>query len=205
MNIKFYSDTICGWCFIGHSRLKKAISSFSKINFNIEHVPFQLNPDMPLQGIDRRDYLNLKFGGPENAQPMYDHMKSQAQTENLNFNLNLIKKTPNTIKSHILIKFSEKFDLQEQIKEQIFTAYFIKGKDIGDQNILLEIAKSLNLNIDHLSEEFSKKENFEKINSYIPIYQSKGIHGVPYFEINNKAISGAQSTENIIKVIQSIV
>ena len=205
MNIKFYSDTICGWCFIGHSRLKKAISSFSKINFNIEHVPFQLNPDMPLQGIDRRDYLNLKFGGPENAQQMYDHMTSQAQTENLNFNLNLIKKTPNTIKSHILIKFSEKFDLQEQIKEQIFTAYFIEGKDIGDQNILLEIAKSLNLNIDHLSEEFSKKENFEKINSYIPIYQSKGIHGVPYFEINDKAISGAQSTENIIKVIQSIV
>ena len=63
MKIKVFADTICGWCFIGHSRLNKALEKFKDVNFEIEHMPFQLNPDMPKDGMDRSKYLEMKFGG----------------------------------------------------------------------------------------------------------------------------------------------
>ena len=87
IKINFFSDTICGWCYIGHARLMKAIQSFHNINFEIEHIPFQLNPEMPREGIDREYYLQMKFGGKENAQPMYDHMVQEGIKEGLNINL----------------------------------------------------------------------------------------------------------------------
>ena len=103
MIIKVFADTICGWCFIGQTRLNKALKNFPETKFEIEHVPFQLNPDMPKEGIERDQYLKIKFGGKEFAQPMYDRMTEEAKKEDLNFNLNNIKKTPNTVFSHLLI------------------------------------------------------------------------------------------------------
>jgi len=100
MIIKIFADTICGWCFIGQTKLNKALKSFPETKFEIEHIPFQLNPDMPIEGIDRNEYLQIKFGGKEFAQPMYDRMTEEANKEGLNFNLNNIKKTPNTVFSH---------------------------------------------------------------------------------------------------------
>ena len=97
MIIKVFADTICGWCFIGQTKLNKALKSFPETKFEIEHIPFQLNPDMPIEGIDRNEYLQIKFGGKKFAQPMYDRMTEEANKEGLNFNLNNIKKTPNTV------------------------------------------------------------------------------------------------------------
>ena len=74
MKIKVFADTICGWCFIGQARLNKALKNFPKTKFEIEHAPFQLNPDMPKEGIERGKYLEIKFGGKELAQPMYDQI-----------------------------------------------------------------------------------------------------------------------------------
>ena len=102
MKIKIFSDMICGWCFIGQTKLNRALKSFPETKFEIEHIPFQLNPDMPIEGIDRNEYLQIKFGGKEFAQPMYDQMTNEAKKEDLNFNLDKIKKTPNTVFSHLL-------------------------------------------------------------------------------------------------------
>ena len=74
MIIKVFADTICGWCFIGQTKLNKALKNFPETEFEIEHIPFQLNPDMPQEGIERDQYLKTKFGGKEFAQPMYDRM-----------------------------------------------------------------------------------------------------------------------------------
>ena len=107
MKIKVFADTICGWCFIGQARLNNALKNFPKTKFEIEHVPFQLNPDIPKEGIKRSKYLEIKFGGKEFAQPMYNQMTNEAKKEDLNFNLDKIKKTPNTVFSHLLIKLAE--------------------------------------------------------------------------------------------------
>jgi predicted DsbA family dithiol-disulfide isomerase len=172
MKIKVFADTICGWCYIGHLRLNKALEKFKDIKFEIEHMPFQLNPDMPIEGIERSRYLEIKFGSKENAQPMYDRMVEEANKEGLNFNLDIIKKTPNTVLSHLLINLAEKENKQNQIKEKIYQSYFIEGLDIGDKEILINIGKEFDINEDKTN-EFFNLENIEKVNSYSKLLMKK--------------------------------
>ena len=202
MIIKVFADTICGWCFIGQTKLNKALKSFSETKFEIEHIPFQLNPDMPIEGIDRNEYLQIKFGGKEFAQPMYDRMTEEANKEGLNFNLNNIKKTPNTVFSHLLIKLAEQTNVHNQVKERIYHSYFIEGHNIGDKKILINIGKEFNIKKETIN-NFFNTENIEKVNSYIVIAREKEINGVPFFEIGKDFISGAQSSLSIESVIKA--
>ena len=202
MIIKIFSDTICGWCFIGQTKLNKALKNFPENKFEIEHVPFQLNPDMPKEGIERDQYLKMKFGGKEFSQPMYDRMTEEAKKEDLNFNLNNIKKTPNTVLSHLLIKLAKQTNVQNQVKEKIYHSYFIEGLDIGNKEVLIKIGKIFNIKEDAIS-NFFNSGNIKKINSYISIAKEKKINGVPFFEIGKDFISGAQSSANLESVIKA--
>ena len=202
MLIKVFADTICGWCFIGQTKLNKALKKFPKTKFEIEHIPFQLNPDMPQGGVERDQYLNIKFGGKEFAQPMYDRMTEEANKEDLNFNLNNIKKTPNTVLSHLLIKLAEQTNAQNQVKERIYHSYFIEGLDIGNKEVLTKIGTEFNIKEDVIS-NFFNSENVEKVNSYIGIANEKEINGVPFFEIGKDFISGAQSSTDLESVIKA--
>jgi len=203
MKIKVFADTICGWCYIGHSRLLKALSSFEDISFDFEHRPFQLNPDMPKKGISRLDYLIYKFGSKEAAQPMYDSMTTEGLKEDLKFNLDKIQVTPNTSLSHILTKLAFSKKIGHQILKKIYEAYFSKGANIGDADILIEIGKSQNMSEKEIIDSFSSEEESNNINRSDVVARGIGINGVPFFEINNKTyISGAQSTENLIEAIK---
>ena len=202
MKIKVFADTICGWCFIGQARLNKALKNFPETKFEIEHVPFQLNPDMPKEGIERDKYLEIKFGGKKFAQLMYDQMTSEAKKEGLNFNLSDIKKTPNTVFSHLLIELAKQNNLQNEVKEKIFQSYFIEGLDIGNKEILINIGKKFNINGDTINDFFNSK-NIEKVNSYILVAKEKKINGVPFFEIGTDFVSGAQSSTNLEGIIRS--
>tara|TARA_B100000787_G_scaffold110888_1_gene82508 strand:- start:43 stop:660 length:618 start_codon:yes stop_codon:yes gene_type:complete len=202
MKIKIFSDTICGWCFIGQTKLNKALKSFPETKFEIEHIPFQLNPDMPIEGINRNEYLQIKFGGKEFAQPMYDRMTKEANKEGLDFNLDNIKKTPNTVFSHLLIKLAEKTNVHNEVKEKIYHSYFIDGHNIGDKDILINIGKEFNIEKEIIN-NFFNVDNIEKVNSFISIAKEKEINGVPYLEIGNDVISGAQSSSDLESVIKS--
>ena len=202
MKIKVFADTICGWCYIGHARLNKALEEFKDVQFEIRHMPFQLNPDMPKDGIERSRYLEIKFGSKENAQPMYDRMVAEANKEGLNFNLDTIKNTPNTVLSHLLINLAEKENKQNEIKEKIYQSYFIKGLDIGDKEVLINIGKEFDIDEDKIN-EFFNPENIERVNFYRQIANEKNIPGVPFFEIGNDYISGAQSSSNLATAIKN--
>ena len=201
MKINVYADTICGWCFIGHTNLNEALKKFPNLKFDVHHTPFQLNPDMPIEGISRDKYLEIKFGGKDYAASMYENMKLKAKESGLNFNFEKIKKTPNTVLSHLLINLSKQFNLQNEIIEKIYKSYFIDGLDIGDVNILTNIAKENNIP-KNVFTNFINDRNTENINSKILIAKEKGINGVPFFEIGKDFISGSQSSiqlENVIK------
>ena len=201
MKINIFADTICGWCFIGHANLNKALKKFPNTKFNILHVPYQLNPDMPNEGIAREKYLEIKFGGKDYAAPMYENMRLKGNASGVNLNLDKIKKTPNTVLSHLLIILSEQFNLQNEIKEKIYQSYFIDGLDIGNINILVDIAKANNI-AENIFKDFINEKNIELINSKLSVAKEKNINGVPFFEIGKDFISGAQSSiqlENVIK------
>ena len=201
MKINVFADTICGWCFIGHTNLKEALKKFPNLKFDVHHTPFQLNPDMPTEGISRDKYLEIKFGGKDYAASMYENMRLKAKESGLHFNFEKIKKTPNTVLSHLLINLSKQFNLQNEIIEKIYKSYFIDGLDIGDVNILTNIAKENNIP-ENVFTNFINDKNTKNINSKILIAKEKGINGVPFFEIGKDFISGSQSSiqlENVIK------
>ena len=202
MKINIFADTICGLCFIGHTNLNNAIKKFPDTKFEISHTPFQLNPEMPAEGISRDKYLQIKFGGKDYATPMYENMKLKAKEAGLILNLDKIKKTPNTVLSHLLIILSEKFNSQDQVKEKIYQSYFIDGLDIGDINILTNIAKQNNIS-EKVFRDFINEESIKKVNSKITLAKEQGISGVPFFEIGKEFISGAQSILQLESVIKS--
>jgi predicted DsbA family dithiol-disulfide isomerase len=202
MKINIFADTICGWCFIGHTNLNDALKKFPNIKFDIHHVPFQLNPDMPTEGISRDKYLEIKFGGKDFAAAMYENMRLKAKESGMNFKLEKIKKTPNTVLSHLLIILSEQFNLQNEIKEKIYQSYFIEGLDIGDMNILMNIAKQNNIP-ENVFKNFINDKNIKNVNAKILIAKEKGINGVPFFEIGKDFISGALSSIQLESVIKS--
>ena len=202
MIIKVFADTICGWCFIGQTKLNKALKNFPETRFEIEHVPFQLNPDIPKEGIERDQYLKMKFGGKEFSQPMYDRMTEEANKVGLNFNINNIKKTPNTVLSHLLIKLAKQTNVQNQVKEKIYHSYFVEGLDIGNKEILINIATEFNIKESEVN-NFFNPDNVEKVNSYVGIAKEKEINGVPFFEIGKDFVSGAQSSTNLENAIKA--
>jgi predicted DsbA family dithiol-disulfide isomerase len=203
MKIKIFLDTICGWCYIGHKKLFDALAEFKDRKFEVEYAPFLLNPDMPLAGIKRSDYLVMKFGSKENAQPMYDRMTEQAKSENLNFKLNDIQITPSTILSHILIDLSKGMKEQNSIVENIFKTYFIDAGNIGDPENLIKIGIKNGLKKEIIKEAFESKKKRDEILEKNQLAYTMGITGVPLVTFNDQvAVQGAESTESIIEKIK---
>jgi predicted DsbA family dithiol-disulfide isomerase len=203
MKIKIFLDTICGWCYIGHKRLFNALAEFKDRKFEVEYAPFLLNPDMPLAGIKRSDYLVMKFGSKENAQPMYDRMTEQAKSENLNFKLNDIQITPSTILSHILIDLSKGMREQNSIVENIFKTYFISADNIGDPANLIAIGVKNGLKKEIIKEAFESKKKRDEILEKNQLAYTMGITGVPLVMFNDQvAVQGAENKDSIIEKIK---
>ena len=203
MQIKMFSDTICGWCYIGKERLNQALKQLNLSETIVMNLPFQLNPSMPKNGMDRIEYIKTKFGSIENAKPMYDNMIMQGEQENLQIRLDKIKRTPNTVKSHLLIDLARKHDTENEVITDLFESYFNKAKDIGDEEILMSIAKKNNLDANEVQTYLNNEENVKKINKMDDVAKQMGITGVPFYIFNDQlSVSGAQPVEQLVEAIK---
>ena len=203
MQIKMFSDTICGWCYIGKERLNQALEQLNLSTSIVTNLPFQLNPSMPKDGMERINYIKSKFGSIENAKPMYDNMIMQGEQENLQIKLDKIKRTPNTVKSHLLVDLARKYKVENNVITDLFESYFTKAKDIGDEDVLMFVAKKNKLPTDEVKEYLSKEENIKKINKMDGVAKEMGITGVPFYIFNDQlSISGAQSVDYLIEAIK---
>ncbi len=203
MKIKMFSDTICGWCYIGKLRLVKALKELNLDTSMVTHEPFQLNPQMPMNGMDRKKYITEKFGSKESANQIYSNMQNHANEEGLSFNWDKVKVTPNTTKSHILIDLGQEVGKQNQMIEEIFNAYFIRGENIGEDEVLLAIAKKFNLEEEKVKESMNDSKLQKKILEKDTRAKQLGITGVPFFVINDKyTLSGAYPVEQIKSAIE---
>ena len=202
MKIQIFIDTVCGWCFVGSQRLLSTLKKIDK-KFEIIYVPFQLNPEMPIEGMDRSDYVINKFGSIESASPMYNNMIQEAKKETIDIKLEKIQKTPNTILSHVLIDLARKNNVQREIVFEIFLEYFTKGTDIGKKNNLIKIGTNHGIKEELLENELASTKNREKINKMDKIGRQIGITGVPFYVFNEKIfISGAQSAKALEEAIE---
>jgi len=199
-----FSDTICGWCYIGKERLNQALEQLNISPSIVTNLPFQLNPSMPKDGMERINYVKSKFGSIENAKPMYDNMIMQGEQENLQIKLDKIKRTPNTVKSHLLVDLARKYKVENNVIVDLFESYFTKAKDIGDEDVLMFIAKKNKLSTDEVKEYLNNEENIKKINKMDDVAREIGIKGVPFYIFNDQlSISGAQSVDHLIEAIKN--
>ena len=193
------SDPICPWCYIGKARLGLALKEIEpEISLRVEWNPFELNPSLPKIGMDRADYLRIKFGSTSSAKKIYRQILINAEADELELNLEAIKKVPNTRDAHKLILSGNSPKLQNLIVSKLFEAYFILGVDIGEANNLLDIAAKSGF-------QRSEAENIlvdPELNSRVEALEEQasnlGIMGVPAFLYNGHYLfSGAQSAETI--------
>ena len=204
MKIDIISDTVCPWCFIGKRRLERALRQRPEIDANVRWHPFQLNPEMPLDGIDRQTYLNIKFGGATNTQGFYNNVISAGASEDLDFNFTAINRTPNSLLSHRLIYFCRNNSYQNIISENLFRSYFFHGLDIGKLSNLVRISEESGLNAIEIEEYLRSGNDAQLIRTQDKRSRELGISGVPCFIINDEfVVSGAQEPEVFLQVFDA--
>lgn len=196
MRIDVYGDTICPWCFIGKRRLERALAARPDLAIEVHWRPFQLNPEMPRQGIDRDTYLGLKFGGIARAQQLYAMIADAGQSERLVFRFDAVTRTPNTLDSHRLIRFAAQRGAEAAVVEALFRAYFLDGVDIGEADALVRIAVRNGLDGDTVRRYLRTDEGSDEISAEDFRARRMGIEGVPCFIVNDSyAVAGAQEPE----------
>ncbi|MBR9842388.1 MAG: DsbA family oxidoreductase [Rhodobacteraceae bacterium] len=199
------SDPICPWCYIGKIRLEKALAEVPDHPFTIEWHPFQLNPDMPRDGMDRRAYLEAKFGGKENAVKTYAEIDAHAREEGIELDFAAIQRTPNTLDAHRLIHWAGIENKQGAVVDALFAAYFREGRDIGDSEVLCDIADSVGLDAAVTARLLQTDEDVEMIQRRDAHSREMGVTSVPTFIVANQhAVPGAQPTDLWIRVISEL-
>jgi len=145
IKLDIMSDPICPWCYIGKAHLDRALQDHPDHPFAIEWHPFQLNPEMPREGMDRRSYLERKFGGKEGAVRAYAPVVEHAEKAGLKINFEAMQRTPNTLDAHRLIHWAGIEGRQTAAVSALFKAYFVDARDIGDAEVLADIADSIEM------------------------------------------------------------
>lgn len=206
IKIGVVSDVVCPWCYIGKRRLERAIhESSDRFDFEVEYFPFELNPQMPEEGTDYRQYLVRKFGSEPKFLQLTNHVKEIAAQEGLEYNMDLQKISPNTRNAHRIILVAKEDGKQVAVVEALFKAYFTDGVDLSRIDNLIDISVQAGLDrtkIQQLLESTTGKLEIEMAEKEL---QDLGITGVPFYIIDNKfAISGAQSPDAFVKVFEEV-
>ncbi len=202
MQIDVVSDTVCPWCFIGKRRLGRALAMRPEIAATVVWRPYQLDPTIPREGVDRRAYLKAKFGDSPRTAAMGETIRGEGLGEGIDFALDKIAKSPNTLDSHRLIRWAGGAGKQDEVVERLFEAYFIDGRDIGDAGVLTKIAFEAGMDADLVAELLAKGADFEAVEREAGMANQMGISGVPTFIFDSRMmISGAREPEILVKII----
>ncbi|MBT8424235.1 MAG: DsbA family oxidoreductase [Silicimonas sp.] len=205
ITLDILSDPICPWCYIGKANLDRALEARPDHALTIQWHPFQLNPDMPDAGMDRREYLETKFGGKDNAVAVYARVADAAKAAGLNIDFSGIERTPNTLDAHRLIHWAGLEGRQTAAVSRLFKAYFEDGKDIGDPEILLAIAEGIGMDREMVARLIESDDDLEDVRSRDAHARERGVTGVPTFVLANQhVVPGAQPTELWLKVIDDV-
>ena len=205
VTLDILSDPICPWCYIGKAGLDRALEKRPDHPFAVAWHPFQLNPDMSEGGMDRREYLERKFGGKENAVRVYSSIAEAADAAGLPIDFEAMQRTPNTIDAHRLIHWAGLEQRQGMIVDRLFEAYFVEGRDIGDRDVLTEIAEAAGMDGEMVRRLLGSDADAEDIRARDANAREKGVTGVPTFIVGNRhVLPGAQPAELWERVIDDI-
>lgn len=193
MLIEIYSDLICPWCFLGKVRLDRALAERPGVRVDLRWMPFQLNPDLPTEGMDRDLYFTVKFGGPERVRQMHAVVEQAAAREGLFLRQDLIRRIPSTLQAHRLIRFAERWAKATPVAMALFGAHFQRGLDIGDLDTLVDIAGEQGLDTGETRDYLDGEADRAAIKGADTTARQLGVQAVPCYIFDRRyALAGAQ-------------
>jgi len=205
MHIDIISDVICPWCFIGKRRLEKALALRPEIAAEVTWRPFQLNPDMPADGMERQAYLTAKFGSAAQADRLYRNIAAAGAGVDIPFDFARIRRTPSTRKAHALIRHALAEGAGDAMVERLFRAYFLDGRDIGERATLVELARDVGLEQETVEASLGDRAVEERVVAEDRGARRLGINAVPCFIFEGQyAVSGAQEPEFFLPIFDLV-
>ena len=203
--IDVISDAICPWCYIGKRHLEHALALLDKqgLHFTVAWHPFQLNPDMPREGVERAQYRLAKFGSAERSRQLDERITETACTVGLEFHLDRLTRTPNTLDAHRLIRLAGQRGVQDGVVEALFEGYFCDGTDIGNAEVLTRLGVEGGLERDEITAMLASDTGLKEVAAADRMARNAGIQGVPSFALQGHVLfSGAVPADEMAQAFR---
>ena len=205
MRIDIYSDTVCPWCYLGKRRFDVAVAARPHFEPRVTWRPFELNPDLPADGVDRAAYLAARVGDAERVAAVHAELKRQGEASGIDFQFDLIRRMPNTRRSHLLIAHAARSGLQAAVKDRIMRAYFEEGCDIGDTEELVRLAAEVGLSERAARSALVLRSGQDGVIAAERHAGVLGITGVPTFVFDGQyTVSGAQDVGTLARIFDQV-
>jgi predicted DsbA family dithiol-disulfide isomerase len=205
MRIEVWADVVCPWCWIGESRLYRALEQRPDVQAEVIWRPYQLQPDMPPEGQPWDEVVRTKFGGPERARAMFVHVAAAGAADGLEFDFEKITAAPSTRNAHRLILLAQEAGIGREMAEALFRANFMEGRDVGKTGVLADVASQVGLDRDRIARFVGGDQLGRIVDESQAEAKELGIDGVPFFVLDGKyAFSGAQPLETFVAVLDRV-
>ena len=207
ITVDVVSDVVCPWCFIGQKRLDKAIAAVGDVEVHVRWRPFQLDPTIPADGMDRRQYMLGKFGSEERIRQIHARIEPLGEAEGIQFAFDAIKVAPNTLDAHRVIRWAGAAgeDVQNRLVRRLFQLNFEQGANIGDYAVLTEAAREAGMDASVVETLLPTDADVEAVRNEIATASRMGITGVPCFLLEGKyAVMGAQDADTLADAIRQV-
>jgi predicted DsbA family dithiol-disulfide isomerase len=199
------SDVMCPWCYIGKRRLERAVAAMATTAVEVRWRPFQLDPSIPRGGIAREEYLTRKFGSAEKIREIQGPVIAAGALEGIEFRFDLIRRSPNTLDAHRLLRWAHAEGLQGMVAERLFQLYFLEGADVGDKEVLLSAARDCGMKANVVGPLLVSDAERDQVEEEIAQASRMGVTGVPTFVIGGRyAVVGAQDPRYIAGAIARV-
>jgi predicted DsbA family dithiol-disulfide isomerase len=202
ISVDVVSDVACPWCYLGKRRLERAVSLVPQIQVSVRWRPYRLDPTIPPEGMDRKDYVIRKFGSLEVLDEPHARLTEFGRAEGIDYHFERITRSANTINAHRLVRWAAASGAEDAIVERLFAAYFSEGRDIGAIEVLAALAGDVGLDSDGVAKRLAGDEDREEVAGEIEDAYRIGVTGVPCFIIDQKyAVMGAHPAEALARAI----
>lgn len=205
VELRIWADVACPWCWIGERRLSQALARRPDLKVHRVWQPFELQPNLPVEGMAWEDFLDAKFDGAERARPLLEHVAKLGREVDLDFRFDRMQRAPNTRLAHALIVAAEAPGLEWEVAERLFRAHFTDGDDISDPGVLEQLGRDVGLDDSLVTGALEDDRHAARIDESQAEAKERGVHGVPFFLFEGRTrLSGAQPAEVFLQVLDTL-
>lgn len=199
--IQVVSDVVCPWCYVGQRRLETALARRPHLEVAVRWLPFQLDPTLPVEGVDREQRVLRKFGSEAYAQAMYERVAQAGREEGIDFRFGRGGKVSNTLRAHRVIRWAGEAGVQNAVVTGLFEAFFGEGRDACQPEVLAEVGEAAGMDGREILERLARGDDEEEVRREAEEIRTAGVTGVPFFLVGPFPVMGAQPAETLLQVI----